>query len=86
MTEHRPGNTGIAAEQLRSIVERIERLNEEIKGLNGDKSDIFAEAKGAGFDVKIVKEVIKLRAQDKAERQEHDTLLDLYRQALGLLD
>ena len=80
------GNTGIAADQLRSLIERVERLNEEIAALNGDKSDIFAEAKSAGFDTKAMKAVIKLRSMDKADRQEQETLLDLYKQALGMLD
>ncbi|HZC84601.1 MAG TPA: DUF2312 domain-containing protein [Rubrobacter sp.] len=77
------GPGGIAGHRLRAFVERIERLDEEIKGLNEDKKDVFAEAKGEGFDVKILKEVIRLRKQDKEERDEHESLLDLYMHAIG---
>ena len=76
------GPGGIAGDRLRSFVERIERLEEEIKGLSDDKKDIFAEAKGEGFDVKILREVVRLRKQDKDEREEHDSLLDIYLHAL----
>ena len=75
---------GIAADRLMSIIERIERLMEEKKALQSDISDIFAEAKGAGFDVKTIREVIKERAKDEAEREEQRTLRDLYLQAIGL--
>lgn len=68
-----------------AYVERAERLNEEIKALNDDKRDMFAEAKGNGFDVKALKEVIKIRGQDPNERQERDTILETYMQALGML-
>lgn len=78
------GPAGFAAEQLKSFVERIERLEEEIATLNDDKKDIYAEAKGMGFDVKVLKEVIKIRRQDKAEREEMEAVLDLYLQALGM--
>ena len=73
---------GIAADRLRSIVERIERLEEEKKALSGDIKDIFTEAKSAGFDVKVLRQVIRLRKLDQAALQEMDTLLDLYRRAL----
>lgn len=75
---------GVAAERLRSIIERVERLEDERKALGADINDIFAEAKSAGFDVKIVKQIIKLRKQDPAEVEEQETLLDTYRRALGL--
>jgi uncharacterized protein (UPF0335 family) len=75
-----PGD--IAGAQLRAFVERIERVEEEIKGLTEDKKSIFDEAKGEGFDVKILKEVIRLRKQDQKERDEHDSLLDLYLNAI----
>jgi uncharacterized protein (UPF0335 family) len=75
-----PGD--IAGNRLRSFVERIERLEEEIKGLTDDKKDIYAEAKGEGFDVKILREVVRVRKQDKDERDERDTLLDLYLRAI----
>ena len=73
---------GIAADRLRSIVERIERLEEETKALSGDIKDIFQEAKSAGFDIKVLRQVIRLRKMDQAALQEQDTLLDLYRRAL----
>jgi uncharacterized protein (UPF0335 family) len=77
------GPGGVAGDQLRAFVERIERLEEEIKGLMDDKKDIFAEAKGEGYDVKILKEVIRIRKQDQEERQEHESLLEVYLHALG---
>ncbi|WP_419900741.1 DUF2312 domain-containing protein [Roseomonas sp. USHLN139] len=75
---------GIAADRLRSIIERIERLEEERKGLSEDISDILAEAKGAGFEVKVVRQILRLRKQEPAEVEEQETLLDLYRRALGM--
>lgn len=75
---------GIAAERLLSIIERVERLEEERKALSEDIRDIFTEAKSAGFDVKIVKQLIKLRKQEPAEVEEQETLLDIYRKALGM--
>lgn len=75
---------GIAADRLRSIVERIERLEEERKALADDIKDIYAEAKSAGFDVKVVRQIIRLRKQEPAEVEEQETLLDLYRRALGM--
>ena len=76
------GPDGVAGDRLRSFVERIERLEEEIKALTDDKKDIYAEAKGEGFDVKILREVIRLRRQDEKERDERDSLLDVYMHAL----
>jgi uncharacterized protein (UPF0335 family) len=73
----------IAGEQLRAFVERIERVEEEIKALTEDKKDILAEAKGQGFDVKILREVIRIRKQDQKELDEHATLLDVYLHALA---
>jgi uncharacterized protein (UPF0335 family) len=75
---------GIAADQLKTIVERIERLEEEKTGLSSDIRDIFSEAKGNGFDVKTLRQVIKLRKLDTAERDEAEHLLDLYKAALGM--
>ena len=75
---------GIAVDRLRSLIERIERLNEEKAALESDIRDIFAEAKGAGFDVKIIREIIKLRKQNAAERDENDFLLETYRKALDI--
>ncbi len=73
---------GIAGDRIRSIIERIEHIEEEIKALNEGKKEIFLEAKGEGFDVKILKEITRLRKQDKDERDEHETLLDLYLRAM----
>lgn len=75
---------GIAAERLRSIVERIERLEEERKALGNDIKDIYSEAKSAGFDVKVLRQIIRLRKQEPAEVEEMETLLDVYRRALGM--
>jgi len=73
---------GIAGDRIRSFVERLEHIEEEIKALNEGKKEIFAEAKGDGFDVKVLKEIIRLRKQDKDERDEHESLLDLYLRAM----
>lgn len=75
---------GIAADRLRSFIERIERLEEEKKGIQDDIKDIFAEAKGTGFDVKIIRQIIRLRKKAKEERQEEEELLELYKSALGM--
>ncbi|MDP3418191.1 DUF2312 domain-containing protein [Roseomonas sp. F4] len=75
---------GIAVDRLRSIIERVERLEEERKALAGDIKDIFSEAKSAGFDVKVIKQIISLRKKEPAEVEEQETLLDLYRRALGM--
>ena len=75
---------GIAADRLRSLIERIERLEEEKKALSGDIRDVFAEAKSAGFDVKIMRTIIKLRKMNAADRDEQETLLETYRKALDL--
>lgn len=75
---------GIAAGQLRSFIERIERLEEEKKGISDDIRDVFAEAKGTGFDTKVMRQVIRIRKMDKAERQETEAILDLYLNALGM--
>jgi uncharacterized protein (UPF0335 family) len=74
----------IAADRLRSIVERIERLEEERRALGNDIKDIYAEAKSAGFDVKVLRQIIRLRKQEPAEVEEQETLLDVYRRALGM--
>ena len=75
---------GIAADRLRSIVERIERLEEEKAALAADIREVYAEAKSAGFDTKTLRALIKLRKMDQSDRQEQEELLDLYRQAIGL--
>jgi uncharacterized protein (UPF0335 family) len=75
---------GIAADRLRGIVDRIERLEEERKALSADIKDIYGEAKSAGFDVKVLRQLIRLRKQEPAEIEEQETLLDVYRHALGM--
>ena len=69
--------------QLRTIIERIERLEEDKAAISADLKDVFAEAKGNGFDVKILRKVIRIRKQDRAKRQEEEALLDLYLSAIG---
>jgi uncharacterized protein (UPF0335 family) len=68
--------------KIRSFVERIEHIDAELQELNESKKEVFSEAKAEGFDVKILKEIIKLRKQDKDERDERDSLLDLYMRAM----
>ena len=79
-----PETGGIAADRLRSLVDRIERLEEERKALGGDIKDIYQEAKSAGFDGKVLRQLIRMRKQEAAEIEEQETLLDLYRRALGM--
>ena len=74
----------VAREQLKSIVDRIERLTEEKKGLAEDIREIYAEAKANGFDTKVLRQVIALRDKDLAERQEQEAILELYLDALGM--
>jgi len=74
----------IAADRLRSIIDRIERLEEERKALGSDIKDIYAESKSAGFDPKVIRKLISLRKQEPAEVEEQETLLDVYRRALGM--
>jgi uncharacterized protein (UPF0335 family) len=69
---------GIAGDRIRSFIERIEHIEEEIKALNEGKKEVFSEAKGEGFDVKVLKEIVRLRKQDKEAQDEHESLLDLY--------
>ena len=80
------GSVGIAGDRIRSFIDRLEHIEEELKALTEGKKEVFAEAKGEGFDVKILKEILKLRKQDKDERDEHDSLLDLYMQAMAAAD
>jgi len=76
---------GIAVDQLRSIIGRIEKLEEEKAALGADIRDVFAEAKGNGFDIKAIRTIVKLRKMDAAEREEQETVLDTYRRALGMI-
>jgi uncharacterized protein (UPF0335 family) len=73
-----------AKDQLRSLVERIERLEEEKSALSADIREVYAEAKGVGFDTKIMRQVVRLRKLDRADRQEQEAILDLYLAALGM--
>lgn len=75
-----------AKDQLKSTVERIERLEEEKRAISEDITEIYKEAKGNGFDSKIIRQVVRLRKQDKAEREEQAAILDLYLSALGMLE
>ncbi|QPC95107.1 DUF2312 domain-containing protein [Mesorhizobium sp. INR15] len=75
----------VAAGQLRAIIERIERLEEEKKTISDDIKEVYAELKGAGFDSKAVRTIVRERKKDQAERQEEATILDLYRAALGMV-
>ncbi len=76
--------TGVAAQELKQFIERIERLEEEKKAIADDIKDVFAEMKGRGFDTKVVRQVIRIRKQDHAERQEMEAVLELYLNALGM--
>ena len=76
------GSGDVAGDQLRAIVERIEQIEEEIKELTEARKEIYLEAKGNGFDVKVLREVIKVRKQNQKEREEHETLLDVYLRAI----
>ena len=75
---------GVANERLRSFIERIERLSEEKAALASDVRDVFAEARTDGFDVQVMRAVLRLRKMDADDRDEMETLLDLYRRALGM--
>ena len=75
---------GIGAEQLRSYIERIERLEEEKAALAADIREVYAEARGNGFDPKIMRQIVKLRKMDSAEQQEMEALIDTYKHALGM--
>ena len=73
----------VAADRLRSFIERVERLEEDKVALGNDIKEVYAEAKGEGYDVKILRQIVKIRKMDRADRQEQEALLDLYLAALG---
>ncbi|MFT8444304.1 MAG: DUF2312 domain-containing protein [Acetobacter orientalis] len=75
---------GIAADRLRSFIERWERMDEEKKAIASDQKDIMAEAKGAGFDCKIIRQIIQMRKQEPAELDEQEAILETYKRALGM--
>jgi len=76
---------GVSGDHLRSYIERIEKLEEEKKALSSDVRDVFAEAKGNGFDTKVMRQVLKLRKMNASERDEQEHMLDLYKRVLGML-
>ena len=80
----KPRAGGVAVEQLKSVIARIEKLEEEKAGIAADIRDVFAEAKGNGFDVKAIRTIIKMRKMDTSEREEAETVLDTYMRALGM--
>ncbi|ODN69144.1 DUF2312 domain-containing protein [Methylobrevis pamukkalensis] len=76
--------TGVAAEELKQFIERIERLEEEKKAIADDVRDVYAEAKGRGFDVKAIRAIVRLRSKEPQEREEEEAILELYMSALGM--
>ena len=74
----------VAAGQLRAIIERIERLEEDKKQISDDIKDVYAEAKGTGFDTKAIRKIVSLRKKEASEREEEEAILDLYKAALGM--
>ena len=78
------GTEEVNAGHLRAFIERIERLEEEKKALSDDIKDVYAEAKGNGFDVKIMRKIVSIRKQDREKRREEEEILDLYMAALGI--
>jgi len=79
-----PDVGGVAGERLKSFIERIERLEEEKRALSGDIKEVYAEAKGIGFEPKIMRQIIKIRKMDREDLDEEESLLDLYKRALGM--
>jgi uncharacterized protein (UPF0335 family) len=75
----------VAADELRAFIERIERMEEEKRAIAADIKEIFAEAKGRGYDTKAIRTLVRLRAQDASERQEAEAILELYMQAIGMV-
>jgi uncharacterized protein (UPF0335 family) len=84
LAAQRAGVSTFARDRLRNFIERVERLEEERKAINDDIKELYAEAKGEGFDVKIMRQVVRLRKMDKADFQEAEAILDLYLTALGM--
>jgi uncharacterized protein (UPF0335 family) len=80
-----PDVGGIAGAQLKSLIERIERLEDEKRALAEDIKEVYAEAKGTGFEPRIMRQIIKIRKMDKDEHDEQESLLDVYKRALGML-
>lgn len=84
MSSSHHSNT-IAADQLKQLIERIERLEEEKRSLADDMTGVYAEAKGAGFDTKAIRKIVALRKKDHAERKEEEAIIDLYLHAIGMM-
>tara|TARA_R110000822_G_scaffold11505_9_gene42034 strand:- start:546 stop:857 length:312 start_codon:yes stop_codon:yes gene_type:complete len=82
---HNSTPAGVVQDQLKAIIERVEKLEEEKQTIAGDIKEVYAEAKANGFDAKILREIVKLRKMDSAERQEREAILELYMNALGML-
>jgi uncharacterized protein (UPF0335 family) len=80
-----PDVGGIAGDRLKSLIERIERLEQEKEALAADIKEVYAEAKGSGFDTRIMRQIIRIRKRDRDELDEEETLLDVYKRALGML-
>jgi uncharacterized protein (UPF0335 family) len=78
--------TGFAKEQLKSFIDRIERLEEERAALSADIKEVYSEAKGTGFDTKIMRQIVRLRKLDKADYQEQEALLEMYKRAMDMAD
>jgi uncharacterized protein (UPF0335 family) len=83
---HIVAKSGFAKEHLRSFIDRIERLEEERSALTADIREVYSEAKGQGFDTKIMRQIVRLRKMDKADFQEHEALLDVYKRAMNMVD
>ena len=83
MTVHL-AKAGIAGQELQQFVERVERLEEDKKAISGDIRDVYAEMKGRGFDVRAVREIVKIRKQDHSQRKEMEAILELYMSALNM--
>lgn len=85
MNEPQAGHNSVAKDQIRSIIERVERMEEEKKAISDDIRDIYAEAKGNGMDVKALRTIVRMRKQDANERAEQEEILELYLQAMGMI-
>ena len=87
MRRYEPWRTsaGVASDRLKSFIERIERLEEEKEALSGDLREVYSEAKGTGFDVKVMRQIIRLRKMDSSDRSEMEELIDVYKRALEML-
>ncbi|KQM99443.1 hypothetical protein ASE77_00135 [Sphingomonas sp. Leaf226] len=83
--QHGMGGGAVAADELRQLIERAERLEEEKKGITDDIKDVMAEAKGRGYDPKAIREILKVRRKKKEEYQEEQAILEVYLQALGMI-